>query len=73
MLGELDSDYSHQVFYLAGFSALSSYINAFVSSLSDAKKVAIDAIHGTDRVGMKLRCVLAELNGVDIPFGYLLI
>lgn len=73
LLEELDGDYSYLIFHMGNFRALAFYVNASISSLSEAKEIAIDATYGTNSEGMELCAVLAELDGVGVPLGYLLI
>lgn len=58
---------------MESFHARALFVNAPISSLPEVKVIIIDATYGTKSKGMKLCAVLAELDGIGIPLGCLLI
>ena len=49
---------------------LAFYISDSISTLGQAKELAMDATYGTNNAGMDLFAVLAEVDGTGVPLAY---
>lgn len=74
LLEEKYGEFNHKVFTISDFRALGKHDNASISATAPkTKEIAIDAMFGTNYIGMDLFAALAELDRSGIPLAYLLV